>query len=137
MRNTTSHNLSVAQLKELQTEHQEAVNVAEYLEDLKMQGKILLFSHIPHETYTKHWGTKMKNKREGVRPGVPDYIVVTKSYVLFIELKRRKNSSISAEQKEWLSHLKVKHTDSIMCRGSDEVEDFVKNYIHEDGSEVK
>ncbi len=107
------------------TEHQEAANLAEYLFILASQGKIELYSHIPHETYTKSWSAKRKNKIEGVMTGVPDYIIVTKQEVLFIELKRVVRSVTSFEQKQWILRLKGKTTDTAICRGFDEAKKFI------------
>ncbi len=99
------------QMKKLiPTEHDEAVALAEYLEILQKQGRIELYSHLPHETFTRNWGTKMRNRREGVKKGVPDYIVVLKHHVLFIELKRIKQSTVSLEQKAWITSLINKKT---------------------------
>lgn len=80
-------------------------NVAKYLEVLKKSGKVLCYSHIPQETFTKSWGIKMKNKKMGVRSGVPDMLVVFPGYVLFLELKREKGGVLSDAQKEWLTAL--------------------------------
>ena len=55
----------------LPTEYQEACVLADYC---RIKG--YLFSHIPHETFTKSWGTKMKNKRQEENKRVPDYIIV-------------------------------------------------------------
>lgn len=77
-------------------------DVAKYLEVLKTGGKVLCYSHIPQETFTKSWGIKMKNKKMGVRSGVPDILVVFPGHVLFLELKREKGGVLSDAQKEWL-----------------------------------
>ena len=110
-------------------EHDEAVPLAEYLDILKKQGRIELFSHIPNETYTKSWNTKRKNKAEGVRAGVPDYIIVTKTKVLFLELKRVKGSTVSSEQREWFDKLGGKETVSAIAKGFDEAKEFVEGEL--------
>jgi len=79
--------------------------VAEYLEVLQLQKKVVLFSHIPQETFTKSWVTKNKNKAMGVRAGVPDMIIVFPKSVLFLELKRLKGGKVSDAQKAWIEAL--------------------------------
>jgi hypothetical protein len=79
--------------------------VTQYLEALQVQGKVVVFSHIPQETFTKSWATKNKNKRMGVRSGVPDMLIVFPEAVLFLELKRIKGGVLSDSQKKWLSAL--------------------------------
>lgn len=111
------------------TEHQEAVLLAEYLDLLKLNGKIELYSHLPHETYTSSWSVKRKNKAEGVKRGVPDYIIITKCHVLFIELKRRKGGVFSLEQQEWIGRLQGQKIEATMCKGFEEAKEFIEAHI--------
>jgi hypothetical protein len=111
------------------TEHEEAVLLTEYLTLFQNKGEVELFSHIPNETFTKNWGTKTKNKQEGVRKGVPDYIIVTKEKVIFIELKRIKGSSTSPEQIEWNVKLQGKTTDAYIARGFEEARKYLEKYL--------
>ena len=110
------------------SEHDEAVALAQYLDILKTQGKIELFSHIPNETFTRNWGTKMKNKQEGVRPGVPDYIVVTKDKIGFIELKR-KGGVVSKDQRQWFDSLGGKSTGACIAYGFEPAKRFVEELL--------
>ena len=87
------------------TEHDEAVSLARYLAILKDSGRIKLYTHLAQETYTKNWGTRMKNKVEGVKPGFPDYAIVGDKRLLFVELKRAKGSTVSEEQSKWVAFL--------------------------------
>ena len=109
------------------TESAEAEWLAQYLLLLQRTGKILLYSHIPHETYTKSWNARRKNTREGVRSGVPDYIIVTRTSVLFIELKRIKGGYVNKEQQEWLLALNDKKTRTFVARGFEQA----KKYLDE------
>ncbi len=111
------------------TEHDEAVALAQYLEILQKQGRIELYSHLPHETFTRNWGTRMRNKREGVKKGVPDYIIVTKEKVLFIELKRIKRSATSQEQDQWLFALNDKRTVSGVSLGFEQARKVIENNL--------
>ena len=98
------------------TEYEECVVLAEYLDY-----KGYTYSHIPNETFTRNWGTKMKNKRQGVKRGVPDYLIIVKSKVVFIEMKRKGRSVISKEQKHWIDQLnKCDNVYAFVCKGADE-----------------
>ena len=81
------------------------IAVTNYCEGLKLAGKVIIFSHIPASTYTKYWTVKKKNTAMGVRPGVPDMLIVFPNQVLFLELKREKGGVVSAYQQQWLDAL--------------------------------
>jgi len=107
------------------TEYDECVVLAEYLEI-----KGLKYSHIPNETFTKSWGTKMKNKRQGVKRGVPDYMIIVKSVLIFIEMKRKKGGRTSKEQKEWMEALnKCDCVSAYVCEGADEAIEVINKYL--------
>lgn len=117
----------------LPTEYDECVTFVKYL-DLKK----LLFSHIPNETYSPFMRTKMKNKRLGVRGGLPDYLIcvddnqsVTKSpIILFIEMKRVKGGVVSENQKKWLESLnKVGNVQAFVCKGFYEAKKVIDTYV--------
>lgn len=89
-------------------EHQEydiQCAIVEYLEILKSQGKLNLFTAIPNSTYTKSWMQKIKNTKSGVRAGHPDLLIVFPSTILYLELKKEKGGVVSPYQKEWISVL--------------------------------
>lgn len=89
----------------MQNENQLTIQVAQYLDLLKTQGKIIIFSHVAHEGKVTPWkGVQLK--RMGKRKGVPDFVIVFKSMVLFLELKRERGGVVSPEQKEWIQALK-------------------------------
>jgi hypothetical protein len=113
----------------IRSEDAEAEVLAQYLLLLQRQGKIELYTKIPNETYTKSWSAKRKNTRLGLRPGFPDYVVVTEKFVLFPELKRTKNSVTSVFQKEWIAKLDGKITVSRVCKGYDQAKQFIDAYI--------
>lgn len=106
-------------------EHDEAIVLKEYLDILVTQGKIVCYSHIPQETFTKSWGIKRKNKQEGVHVGVPDYIVVTSQKTMFVELKRKKGGAASPEQKVWIEALNEAGSPSAICLGFDQAKEFI------------
>jgi len=109
------------------TEYAECLVLVEWLELQQNLGNVLLFSHVPSETFTKSWKQKAKNKASGVRRGVPDYIVITgASHVCFVEMKRISRSNTSAEQKEWIEALSdcQPTVHAKVCYGAQEVMDF-------------
>lgn len=83
------------------TEQEEQELLVEWLEY-----KHIKFSALPLDTYTEHWAVRNKNKRIGVRPGVPDLMIVLPSKkLIFCEMKRSKGGRVSQFQKEWLKSL--------------------------------
>lgn len=111
------------------SEDNESYALASYLELLQGSGKIEVYSHVPHETYTTSWAVKMKNKRKGVKKGVPDYIIVTKSTVLFIELKIVKGGTVSVEQKNWIETLNGKSCVAQIANGLFEAKNIIEKYL--------
>lgn len=73
-------------------EDRESIRFAGYLLQLQRKGLIAVYSHIPNETYTTSWNQKKNNRLKGVRAGVPDYIIVIKGIVVFLEMKRIKGA---------------------------------------------
>jgi len=106
-------------------EYDEAIALVEYLE---LKG--FLFTHIPAETFTRNWGTRMKNKRMGVRKGFPDYAIIVKDMLVFVELKRIKGSKIAPEQLRWNEELnKINGVVAIIARGADQAIKYIENII--------
>lgn len=99
-----------------------------FVDWLEIKG--LKFTAIPNSTYTKSWNQKRKNHAMGLRPGLPDMIVITSEGLLFIEMKRKKGSVISPEQKEWLNALDYcRGVATKVCYGADEAIGFVTGYL--------
>lgn len=114
------------------TEFAEARTLAEYLDMLLVQKKILAYSHTNQETYTKSWNQKNKNKAMGVRPGLPDYVIVTPSKVLFLELKREKGNYPTKHQKRWIEAISDgKKATATVAYGFDEAKEFVDDELAE------
>jgi len=65
------------------------------------------FSHLPLSTYTPSWTVKARNKRLGVSPGVPDYIIALPHMLLWIEMKKKKGGRVAPAQTEWLDRLSI------------------------------
>lgn len=107
----------------------ECVALVEYLNILLVQGKILEFSHTANETYTKSWSQKRKNTQLGVRKGLPDYVVITKKTLLFIEMKRLKGGIVSPEQKKWIESLYSVGVIAEVCIGFDNAKTLIDKHL--------
>ena len=86
-------------------EYDEEVAFSDYLEE-----RGFVHWHVPQETFTKSWGTKMKNKKQGVRKGVSDHWVIVPTKMGFkvlvaLEMKRQRGGTVSDEQIEFLRAL--------------------------------
>lgn len=92
--------------------------------------KKLKFSAIPNSTYTKSHKQKRKNHEMGLRRGLPDLLILTKMGVVFVEMKRKKGSTTSPEQAEWISAInKTPQAEAGVCFGCDEAIAFVSKFI--------
>ena len=103
-----------------------------------MEIKGLRFTAIPNATYTESWTQKAKNKRMGLRPGLPDLLVVVPAEksntggaaLLFVEMKRQKGGKVEDSQEAWLATLnQVKNVEGKICRGFDEATAFVGQFL--------
>jgi len=116
-----------------QRKHEEddlTIAVTNYCEELKILGKVILFSHIPSSTYTKYWSIKKKNTAMGVRPGIPDMLIVFPDSILFLELKREKGGVVSAYQQEWLDALTATgRVTARVARGWAEAQEIIDSII--------
>ena len=71
-------------------------------------------------------------KREGVRRGVPDILLLSPSngfHGLAIEMKKEKGGVISPEQKEWLKNLQEEGYAAFVCKGAEDAIDTIKRYL--------
>ena len=117
-----------------QSEYQEQCNLVEYLE---LKG--LKFSKIAQDTYAKGWSTKIKNKKSGVRKGLPDLLIILPPMVngygarlLFIELKTVRGGKLSPEQKEWINELnKIVNVSAHCCKGFDASVELIEQLLGE------
>jgi hypothetical protein len=73
-----------------------------------------------------------KLKAEGVRPGYPDLNLLTPRHGfagLFIELKRVKGGSLSADQASWLEWLGEQGFLAVICKGADAAKATITDYL--------
>jgi hypothetical protein len=66
----------------------------------------------------------IKAKKEGVSAGVPDLYIP--AWKLWVEMKRRKGSTTSAEQKNWHEYLRGIGDKVIIGKGCDDALDQIK-----------
>lgn len=81
----------------------------------------------------------IKAKKMGTSKGLPDLLVfvpikginhrIDAWQMLAIEMKRKKHSSTSKEQKEWLRILELSGIPSRVCKGAEEAVAFVREYM--------
>jgi hypothetical protein len=108
-----------------QREFHECVAFADWLDLMRLK-----YSHIPNETRTPHVGVLVKNRRMGVRKGVPDYIIVGRGKVLFVEMKA-KGGKARPEQREWIDAINAVGgpVRAEICYGAIEAIEFVKKSL--------
>jgi len=70
-------------------------------------------------------------KKEGVKAGVPDMVVILEGQCLFVEMKRVKGSTTSKEQKVWIETLTALGHHAKVCKGAKEAIEFVEAYLPE------
>lgn len=117
---------------QISTEYQEQCLVTEYLEILKKKGVIKVFSAVPNNTYTTSFRQKHKHVAEGVRPGVPDMLIVSDRGVLFLEMKRVSGGQLSPYQKEWLQSLQFTKEPLLqakVAKGFTEAKSIIDNFV--------
>lgn len=74
-------------------------------------------------------------KAEGVCAGVPDLFIP--AWRLWVEMKRTKGGTVSAEQKDWLAYLQSVGMCAIVCRGCDDARSQVSNFHERHNHEHK
>ena len=82
------------------SEHDEQCDFVEWLEVNRYK-----FSAIPNATWTS-MSQQQKNKKEGVRAGLPDLLIIVRNQIVWIEMKKkiyknRKNGGLSENQMAW------------------------------------
>lgn len=114
------------------TESEEQQTLFEYCErQIQRYPDLEMLVHIPNEgKRTVSNGARLK--REGLRKGYPDIILdVAKNdyYGLRIELKRRKGSKKTPEQKDWIKKLNERGYAAAFCYGWEEAWEFIRAYL--------
>lgn len=110
------------------SEDHESVSFVGWLELKIGQGASIKFSHIPNETPTSPIQAK-RLQRMGVRRGVPDYVLIVRNKLVFIELKRTVGGRVSPAQQSWLDCLHMAGIDAHVCKGAAEAKALVLNLL--------
>lgn len=95
--------------------------------------ELALMFHIPNEGL-RSYVTGECLKRQGMKKGVPDIFLPCRRGLwngLFIEMKRRKGGTLSAEQAEWLRKLNDAGYAAVWCRGFDAARATILRYLQE------
>lgn len=93
--------------------------------------ELALMFAIPNGSF-RHIKTAVALKRTGVKAGVPDICLPAARggyHALYIELKRRKGGTVSANQKIWMNALKKQGYACHVCKGWEEARDTIINYL--------
>jgi sulfur relay (sulfurtransferase) complex TusBCD TusD component (DsrE family) len=108
----------------LPTESQEQIAFVRYL-------RLMNIPHfrVPNETYTKSYKQKSMNKMLGVSSGVPDLFVIVAGRMIAIEMKRKKQSNVTANQKYWLKLLNESGVKSHVCYGCEQAVEVINKYL--------
>lgn len=111
------------------SEHNEQSSFVEWLEVNRYK-----FTAIPNSTFTS-FSQQRKNKSEGVRPGLPDMLVIVKNQLVWIEMKRKDRKpkrggkgGVSDVQKEWHDILnKCDNCQVFVCYGDLEAREVIRS----------
>jgi hypothetical protein len=90
-----------------------------------------LLVHVPNGGL-RNMPEAVRFKAEGVRKGFPDLLLPVARggyHSLAIELKRRKHSRISPEQKRWIDSLNGQGYLAVVCYGWEEAEKTITGYL--------
>ena len=75
----------------------------------------------------RHPAVAAKMKATGVSPGVPDLFIP--DWRLWVEMKRVKGGSLSAEQKDWIAYLEGCGYTCFVAKGADQAKEMVLGFV--------
>lgn len=113
------------------SEHTEAVTLMKAVRLLEAKHPELRLLFAVPNGGDRHPAVAAKMKAEGVKAGVPDYVLPVARgpfHGLVIELKTATGSA-SREQKQWLSDLRDQGYRAEVCRGWEQAFNVIKEYI--------
>ena len=120
-------------MERIPTEAQEATTLVAYL---RLRG--FKFTHVSNETGAGNnakW-QGIRNKRQGLSKGFPDYLVIVDDKLVAIELKRLKRSRTTPEQLDWLKALSRTGAHAIVAHGAKEAIDYIETIEPVDNSAI-
>lgn len=89
----------------------------------------MLFSKIPigDSQLTGVEGKKLYHM--GVRPGVPDFLIIKAGRILFVEMKRAARAKVSLEQHLWINAISTcNDAHAVVCYGYLDAKDYTEKY---------
>ena len=108
----------------LLTEHEEQREFVKWFRQTHTGVKIFAIPNGGYRGKTQ----AMKLKAEGVSKGVPDLFIP--EFFLWVEMKRKKGSTTSPEQKEWLDYLNNIGYRAVVCKGCLEAQKAVTQHLN-------
>lgn len=118
--------------KPISTEAQEQKALFEWAEWAKHRHpELALMYHIPNEA-RRSYALGKEMKAQGLRSGVPDIClpVPRGGYgALYIEMKRRKDSRLSDNQRGWINGLNRAGNRAVVCKGWEEARSVIIEYL--------
>lgn len=117
------------------TEHQEQCSLFEWAAFQEGFWPELRLMHAIPNGGKRDKVTAARMKAEGVKPGVPDICLPVPrgdKHGLYIEMKRRKGGSVSADQLKWLDNLMRQGYECHVCRGCEEARSVILDYLKRD-----
>lgn len=113
-------------------EETEQIALAQYLD---LRG--FLWCHVPNGGM-RHPAVANRMKAQGVKPGVPDILIMDKPYYSYcataIELKRKKGGVLSEDQRYWTQELQSRGWAVKVCHGFEEAKAFIEHLYGPHGS---
>lgn len=115
------------------TEAQEQKALFEWAEWAKRRHpELALMYHIPNEA-RRSYALGKEMKAQGLRSGVPDIClpVPRGGYgALYIEMKRRKDSRLSDNQRGWINGLNRAGNRAVVCKGWEQAKQEIETYLN-------
>lgn len=122
-------------MTQVPTEHQEQAALFAWSDWMAtVMPELSLMYAIPNGGHrSKQTGALLK--AEGVKAGVPDICLPVPrgdKHGLYIEMKRRRGGSVSADQLKWLDNLMRQGYECHVCRGCEEARQVILDYLKRD-----
>lgn len=111
----------------------ECLRFVAWLDTLKDSGRIQDYTHVANESVSQ--SQLIKNRALGTSAGFPDYIIVARYKLIFIEMKRQRGGRVSPQQQGWLDTLLSAGQIAAVCKGFEAAKAFVESVIGEEASE--
>lgn len=114
-------------------EDDEQSTLVEWLEIKKLK-----FTSIPNSTWTPSFKQLAKNKRNGLRDGLCDLLIIIpkerslngEACLIFCELKRRKGGRATIHQLGWIDALnEVRNVEAFISMGCDDAIDYISSFL--------